>query len=198
MGLISRIQAKIEYLRLESRYTKRRNRRSQFVADAVYVDGEYVYSSPSSTGSSRNRHDRYASDEETSRDSSAMSSPTLPDAEEERRGNLEKMLNGATPPRSKSRANKRHTLSFHTNPTAVDPNPQFELEAEARLEAQSQQCRRELSIAEALEHGIPEEDDEGNEVVKIDAAWLKSSQRRREKRRQSAMVSSVREVRWDD
>ncbi|KAK3989116.1 hypothetical protein QBC44DRAFT_242258 [Cladorrhinum sp. PSN332] len=52
MGLIDRIQAKIELFRLEQRYTRRRNRRSTFVSNAVYVDGEYIYQSPTSTGSS--------------------------------------------------------------------------------------------------------------------------------------------------
>ncbi|KAK4158880.1 hypothetical protein QBC43DRAFT_294610 [Cladorrhinum sp. PSN259] len=52
MGLFERIQAKIELFRLEQRYTRRRNRRSTFVSNAVYVDGEYVYQSPNTTGSS--------------------------------------------------------------------------------------------------------------------------------------------------
>ncbi|KAL8404798.1 hypothetical protein RB594_009609 [Gaeumannomyces avenae] len=54
LGFIERIQAKIELFRLEQRYTKRRNRRSTFVSNAVYVDGEYVYNTPTSTGSSTN------------------------------------------------------------------------------------------------------------------------------------------------
>jgi hypothetical protein len=51
-SLIDRIQAKLELFRLEQRYTRRRNRRSTFVSNAVYVDGEYVYQTPNSTGSS--------------------------------------------------------------------------------------------------------------------------------------------------
>ena len=54
MGLIERIQAKIELFRLEQRYTRRRHRRSTFVSNAVYVDGEYIYQSPNTTGSSAN------------------------------------------------------------------------------------------------------------------------------------------------
>lgn len=54
MHLIDRIQNKLELFRLESRYTKNRNRRSTFVSDAVYVDGEYVYASSNNTGSSTN------------------------------------------------------------------------------------------------------------------------------------------------
>lgn len=53
-GLIERIQAKIELFRLEQRYTRRRHRRSTFVSNAVYVDGEYIYNTPVSTGSSAN------------------------------------------------------------------------------------------------------------------------------------------------
>ncbi|KAK0714435.1 hypothetical protein B0T21DRAFT_297277 [Apiosordaria backusii] len=52
MGFIEKIQAKIELFRLEQRYTRRRHRRSTFVSNAVYVDGEYIYQSPNSTGSS--------------------------------------------------------------------------------------------------------------------------------------------------
>ncbi|TDZ30871.1 hypothetical protein C8034_v005917 [Colletotrichum sidae] len=51
-GIIERIQQKIELFRLEQRYTRRRDRRSTFVSNAVYVDGEYVYQTPSSTGNS--------------------------------------------------------------------------------------------------------------------------------------------------
>lgn len=46
------IQQKIELFRLEQRYTRRRHRRSTFQTNAVYVDGEYVYQTPNSTGSS--------------------------------------------------------------------------------------------------------------------------------------------------
>ncbi|EON65559.1 hypothetical protein W97_04797 [Coniosporium apollinis CBS 100218] len=60
MGLLDKIQAKLELYRLEQRYT-RRSKRTTFVSDAQYVDGEYVYqsqssssaaTSPTSTGSS--------------------------------------------------------------------------------------------------------------------------------------------------
>ncbi|PKS11259.1 hypothetical protein jhhlp_003020 [Lomentospora prolificans] len=50
--LLERLQAKIELFRLEQRYTRRRHRRSTFRSNAIYVDGEYVYQTPSSTGSS--------------------------------------------------------------------------------------------------------------------------------------------------
>ncbi|KAK4032721.1 hypothetical protein C8A01DRAFT_20244 [Parachaetomium inaequale] len=68
MGLIDRIQAKIELFRLEQRYTRRRHRRSTFVSNAIYVDGEYVYQSPNTTGSSAN----------TSRTASTQNSSSSP------------------------------------------------------------------------------------------------------------------------
>lgn len=51
-SLIDRIQAKLEVFRLEQRYTRRRNRRSTFQSNAIYVDGEYIYQTPNTTGSS--------------------------------------------------------------------------------------------------------------------------------------------------
>lgn len=51
-SLFDRLQAKLELFRLEKRYTRSRQRRSGFVSNAVYVDGEYVYQTPNSTGSS--------------------------------------------------------------------------------------------------------------------------------------------------
>ncbi|PHH84733.1 hypothetical protein CDD83_1478 [Cordyceps sp. RAO-2017] len=51
-GLVDRIRAKLELFRLEQRYTRHRHRRSTFVSNAVYVDGEYVFQTPNSTGSS--------------------------------------------------------------------------------------------------------------------------------------------------
>jgi hypothetical protein len=48
MNLIDLFHQKIELFRLEQRYTRRRNRRSTFVSEAQYVDGEYIYSPTSS------------------------------------------------------------------------------------------------------------------------------------------------------
>jgi len=48
MHLFDLLQQKIELFRLEQRYTRRRNRRSTFVSEALYVDGEYIYSPTSS------------------------------------------------------------------------------------------------------------------------------------------------------
>lgn len=48
MHLLDLINSKLELFRLEQRYTRRRNRRSTFVSEAQYVDGEYIYS-PTST-----------------------------------------------------------------------------------------------------------------------------------------------------
>lgn len=52
MGLIEKLQAKLELFRLEQRYTRNRHRRSTFISNAVYKDGEYVYQTPNTTGSS--------------------------------------------------------------------------------------------------------------------------------------------------
>jgi len=68
LNIIDRIQAKIELFRLEQRYTRRRHRRSTFVSNAVYVDGEYIYNSPNTTGSSSN----------TSRTQASSPTPDLP------------------------------------------------------------------------------------------------------------------------
>jgi hypothetical protein len=51
-SIFQKIQAKLELYRLEQRYTRNRNRRSTFISNAVYVDGEYVYNTPNTTGSS--------------------------------------------------------------------------------------------------------------------------------------------------
>jgi len=48
MGLIEKLQAKIELYRLEQRYARRKHRIT-FTTNAQYVDGEYVY--PNNTGS---------------------------------------------------------------------------------------------------------------------------------------------------
>lgn len=54
MGLIEKLQAKLELFRLEQRYTRNRHRRSTFISNAVYKDGEYIYQTPNTTGSSTN------------------------------------------------------------------------------------------------------------------------------------------------
>ncbi|KAI4869912.1 hypothetical protein F4820DRAFT_443694 [Hypoxylon rubiginosum] len=64
-SLIEKIQAKIELFRLEQRYTRNRNRRSAFVSNAVYVDGEYIYQTPNTTGSSTNSHSSSGSSSST-------------------------------------------------------------------------------------------------------------------------------------
>ena len=55
-SLFERIQAKIELFRLEQRYIRHRHRRSTFVSNAIYVDGEYIYNTPNTTGSSQNSY----------------------------------------------------------------------------------------------------------------------------------------------
>lgn len=52
MKIIDLFNSKLELFRLEQRYTKRRNRRSTFVSEAVYVDGEYIYATPPASPSS--------------------------------------------------------------------------------------------------------------------------------------------------
>ncbi|KAI1817669.1 hypothetical protein GGS20DRAFT_482781 [Poronia punctata] len=54
MGFLEKLQSKLEIYRLEKRYTRNRHRRSTFVSNAMYVDGEYVFQTPSTTGSSTN------------------------------------------------------------------------------------------------------------------------------------------------
>ncbi|KAK3320298.1 hypothetical protein B0T19DRAFT_285415 [Cercophora scortea] len=75
LNLLDRLQAKIELFRLEQRYTRRRHRRSTFVSNATYVDGEYIYNSPNTTGSSANTS-RTNNSQTTDNHSSAVSSPS--------------------------------------------------------------------------------------------------------------------------
>ncbi|KAI9822143.1 MAG: hypothetical protein M1832_003146 [Thelocarpon impressellum] len=42
MSLMTNLRSKLELFRLERRYTARRSRRSTFISDAQYVDGEYI------------------------------------------------------------------------------------------------------------------------------------------------------------
>ncbi|KAJ5779747.1 hypothetical protein N7457_007467 [Penicillium paradoxum] len=51
MGLIEKLQAKLEIYRLEQRYARRKHR-STFSQGAQYVDGEYVYSNGASSPTS--------------------------------------------------------------------------------------------------------------------------------------------------
>ncbi|KAJ5971875.1 uncharacterized protein N7479_001793 [Penicillium vulpinum] len=51
MGLIDKLQAKLELYRLEQRYARRKHR-STFSTGAQYVDGEYVYSTGTSSPTS--------------------------------------------------------------------------------------------------------------------------------------------------
>ncbi|KAK5653617.1 hypothetical protein OQA88_8646 [Cercophora sp. LCS_1] len=88
LNIIDRIQAKIELFRLEQRYTRRRHRRSTFVSNAVYVDGEYIYNSPNTTGSSTTTHrtqthapDLPASPSDTDVEASSPTSPSASKAQ---------------------------------------------------------------------------------------------------------------------
>ncbi|CAJ2509184.1 Uu.00g142100.m01.CDS01 [Anthostomella pinea] len=76
-GFFDKIQARFEIYRLEQRYTRNRHRRSTFISNAMYVDGEYVYQTPSTTGSSTNSSTASSPVEETASPSfPAPSSPT--------------------------------------------------------------------------------------------------------------------------
>ncbi|KIX00958.1 uncharacterized protein Z518_10024 [Rhinocladiella mackenziei CBS 650.93] len=44
MGLIDKLQSKLELYRLEQKYARRKNR-TTFTTGAQYVDGEYIYNS---------------------------------------------------------------------------------------------------------------------------------------------------------
>ncbi|VUC23705.1 unnamed protein product [Clonostachys rosea] len=57
-SLLDKIQAKLELLRLEKRYTRSRHRRSAFVSNAVYVDGEYIYQNSTGSSTSSDATDR--------------------------------------------------------------------------------------------------------------------------------------------
>lgn len=76
LNLLDRIQAKIELFRLEQRYTRRRHRRSTFVSNATYVDGEYIYNTPNSTGSSANTSRTNTTNVTAHTTASTTSSPT--------------------------------------------------------------------------------------------------------------------------
>ncbi|KAI9758543.1 MAG: hypothetical protein M4579_003035 [Chaenotheca gracillima] len=52
MGLIDKLQSKIEIYKLEQRYTRRRRRRTAFISEAHYVDGEYVHANDSNINTS--------------------------------------------------------------------------------------------------------------------------------------------------
>ncbi|RFU28408.1 hypothetical protein B7463_g7952, partial [Scytalidium lignicola] len=52
VNLIDLFHQKLELFRLEQRYTRRRHRRSTFVSEAQYVDGEYIYNSSSAHATS--------------------------------------------------------------------------------------------------------------------------------------------------
>ncbi|MCJ1398750.1 hypothetical protein MMC11_001951 [Xylographa trunciseda] len=58
MGFLEKMQEKFELYRLEQRYTRRKNK-SEF--EAQYIDGEYIYTTPSSAGSGSQRNLKRAS-----------------------------------------------------------------------------------------------------------------------------------------
>lgn len=88
MGLINRIQAKLELFRLEQRYTNRKNRRTAFSSDAIYVDGEYVYASSNNTGSSSRSNQSMGSDASRSSSNSNFDSNKTPAARAAKRRSM--------------------------------------------------------------------------------------------------------------
>jgi hypothetical protein len=75
VNILDLISQKIELFRLEQRYTKRRNRRSTFVSDATYVDGEYIYPSPPPTISKRHSVQQFHSSSQESMSTEESQSP---------------------------------------------------------------------------------------------------------------------------
>jgi hypothetical protein len=75
VNILDLISQKIELFRLEQRYTKRRHRRSTFVSDATYVDGEYIYSSPSPTVPKRHSVQQFHSSSQESISTEESRSP---------------------------------------------------------------------------------------------------------------------------
>lgn len=80
-GILERLQSKIELWRLEQRYTRRRSRRSAFVSNAIYVDGEYIYQTPNTTGSSNSSSAADSVGPSSSSSSSSQQPPPLPHAQ---------------------------------------------------------------------------------------------------------------------
>jgi hypothetical protein len=76
VNIFDLLQQKIELFRLEQRYTRRRNRRSTFVSEAQYVDGEYIYS-PTFTKCSAGGSDLEIDIKESSSSSSDESRETV-------------------------------------------------------------------------------------------------------------------------
>ncbi len=109
VNLIDLISSKIELFRLEQRYTKRRNRRSTFVSDAQYVDGEYIYNIPSPTNK---RHSVvHFSSHESSSDSSGSRESVAEEATSPREGQGEQAAPGARKSRwNSARAFKRRSM----------------------------------------------------------------------------------------
>lgn len=75
VNLLDLFHQKMELIRLEKKYIHNRHRRSHFVSDAVYVDGEYLYEQPQSpTYASSSKPT--SSSSKNSRSSSSLGSST--------------------------------------------------------------------------------------------------------------------------
>ncbi|TVY16744.1 hypothetical protein LARI1_G004776 [Lachnellula arida] len=91
MNLIDLISQKLEIIRLEKRYTRRRNRRSTFVSEAQYVDGEYVYSPNSAYSLKCSAGNSDNDDDSGSKDSSSKGSSQSKASSRMSKMGLEKM-----------------------------------------------------------------------------------------------------------
>ncbi len=103
-SLFEKLQAKLELFRLEQRYTRNRHRRSTFISNAVYKDGEYIYQTPNTTGSSTN---------------SAASSPWSPNSiqeEDDRRRSVEEPAPQPTKAEARSSAERKKMNRWSSMP----------------------------------------------------------------------------------
>jgi len=87
VNLVELFHQKMELLRLEKKYIHGRRRRSHFVSEAIYVDGEYLYEQPSQSYTSSSKPT--SSSSKNSRSSSSLGSTTTvsaPDFKEKSEG----------------------------------------------------------------------------------------------------------------
>jgi hypothetical protein len=125
-SLLDRLQARIELFRLEQRYTRRRNRRSTFVSNATYVDGEYIYNTPNTTGSSG----------QTASSSSSSYARTNVDA----RANA--AANGSSPSAAAVRMGEREMAAQAQRQAEVEARAQQAIEEEERRQMEKRAARK--------------------------------------------------------
>ncbi|RVX75407.1 hypothetical protein B0A52_00760 [Exophiala mesophila] len=74
MGLLDKLQSKLELYRLEQKYARRKNR-TTFSTGAQYVDGEYVYTTDSSRSPTMSANSTGSSDRSSKRQTIFWSAP---------------------------------------------------------------------------------------------------------------------------